>query len=371
MARQKTKSATSPQYQEITQLICPIPGGNLVGPYIRYGSLFDSIVTARTQEDATLPQGIWKREIKQANWPEVVTLCKDFLEHHSKDLQIAAWLMQAWYHTKALEGLTQGLSLFNQLCTNYWQQIHPHRMDAEENLEERCNLIYWLNEKLPPDLHQLQMTKPANPKVAIFTFADTLRFASSPKPAMNKAIATAFQQSQAETPASFYNTIISDTTTALDELKNLEHTLDTHIGGNLFSLSQLRQTLEAIQHFAKEQCKKYAEAKKMAKQVAKKQPPTPLKQKTITKPAAKAPEKADPALAKNSSNDCQQIYRQLEEIITNLKQIHPQSPAAYLIQKAITLDQKSLQEWLEDINQHNLDIQSVQKWLGILPQERK
>lgn len=361
MARQR-KTITPPRYDEITELICPLPGKNPVGPYIRYGPLFDNIVTARTQEDAALPQGVWKREIKHANWPEVVALCKDFLSHHSKDLQIAAWLMQAWYYTKALNGLAQGLNLFNQLCTDYWVQIHPHSADAQDLLEERYNLIHWINEKLSPDLHRVQITKPTNPKVAIFTFDDALQLSDPAKSKANSETVVIYQQSCRETPASFYNTIISGTTVALDELKHLEHTLDTHIGDNLFSLSRLRQTLESIQHFAQTQCKK------RTKEPENKQTQQSETKKASSKPMTTSSEKTVRTPPANTNKDCQQIYQQLEDTIINLKKIHPQSPAPYLIQKAISLDQKSLQEWFEDMRRYNLDISAVQEWLGILPQ---
>jgi len=362
MTLQKKKSITAPKSDEITELLRPIPGDNQVGLYIRYEPIFDDIVTARTQEDANLPQGIWERELKNANWPEVVKLCKDFLNHHSKDLQIAAWLMQAWYHTKSLDGLTQGFHLFNQLCIDYWEQIHPQGLDSEESIEIRSNIINWIDEKLVSDLHRFQVTKPDNPKTAIFTFGEIIRFAESSKPAAKSNIATVLQQSQDETPVHFYQTIISDTTIALDALENLENTLENRFGNNVVSLTQIQRTLEATQNFAQTQYGKHE------KKIEEKQKSAAQKHKTTTQPPLKVSPKKDIPTPKNINHNSEYIYQRLEEIITELKQIHPQSPAPYLIKKAITIDQQSLQEWMQDLDQHKLDVLAIQKWLGILPQ---
>ncbi len=362
MGDKKKQPPASSTYDDIKKLIDPIAGDSPVGPYIRYDALFDDIATARTQEDANLPQGVWEREIKHANWPEVVKLCQDFLSNNSKDLQIAAWLMQAWYYTKSLKGLTQGLHLFNQLCINYWEQIHPHSTDDEETIEARCNLINWIDEKLSSDLHRFQITKPENPKIAPFNFGDSIRFANPSQSTTNSNLMSAFKQSQAETAVYFYQQTISDTTLALEELKNLESTLDLHIDSNLISLTQTKNTLKAIQNLAETQYEK-----RTKEEADKKQTTASKKLKEITKLLPKAVIKEPTAPPASNNHGPKEIYQQLEKIVADLKKLHPQSPAPYLVKKAISLDQQSLQEWLQDVTHHKLELLSIQKWLGILP----
>jgi len=360
MASLKKKKAEPVSNEKLKALLNPITAKNAVGPYIRYDNIFDEIVTQRTQEDATLPQGIWKRDLKQANWLQVAKLCEAFISKHSKDLQIAAWLMQAWYYTKGLKGLTQGLLLFNQLCTTYWANIHPHSHDVEETQEDRCNLVDWINEKLTQDLHCIPVTKPENAKLAGFTFEDVLLFDSNQTLPANSDRTALFQQYKDETPTSFYQALITDTTAAIAEINNLDHTLDNNLGENTFSLSQLRKTLQSIQEYAQKQC----DAR--VKQLQKPKPSvTPVQDKAITKAPPKTNKKPIKTDLETKENNCEFLYDQLRKIAQEIEKIHPHSPAPYLIQKAILVDQKSLQEWLGDIESYNLEALSLQKWMGI------
>src|SRR3954466_7875274 len=67
-----------------------------VGPSLRYEPVYDDIRLSREEDDARLSMGVWQRDLKQADWYKVEALCVDALLNTSKDLQIAAWLTEAW-----------------------------------------------------------------------------------------------------------------------------------------------------------------------------------------------------------------------------------------------------------------------------------
>ena len=74
---------------DVERLLRPIPGDNPAGAYLRYEGTYDRIQEARREDDPTLPQGVWERTLKKADWKSVRTICTEALETRSKDLQIA------------------------------------------------------------------------------------------------------------------------------------------------------------------------------------------------------------------------------------------------------------------------------------------
>jgi len=86
---------------DLEVLLKPIPGENPSGADLRYHTLTDQIKEARRKED-DLNQGVWSRDVKTADYAQVIKLSKEALTKHSKDLQIVAWLVEALLHQEEL-----------------------------------------------------------------------------------------------------------------------------------------------------------------------------------------------------------------------------------------------------------------------------
>jgi type VI secretion system protein ImpA len=84
----------SSQNLDLEALLAPIPGENPAGRSLRYEGTYDAIQEARRADD-DLPQGPWQRARKVADWAGVIQLASEALSTKSKDLQIAAWLVEA------------------------------------------------------------------------------------------------------------------------------------------------------------------------------------------------------------------------------------------------------------------------------------
>src|SRR5690242_11726955 len=89
----------------ISTLLLPISEKAPSGEPLRYEGTYDRIMEARREDDASLEQGVWKRELKKADWILVNQLCLEALQKHSKDLQIAAWLLESWIHLRGFPGV--------------------------------------------------------------------------------------------------------------------------------------------------------------------------------------------------------------------------------------------------------------------------
>jgi len=106
---------SSGQTIDLEAILKPIPGGNPAGKDIRDSKDFDILKEARREEEA-LSQGDWKREAKTADWPKAIQVATKILTTQSKDLQVAAWLVEALLKRHGFGGLRDGLK-FSRGCT--------------------------------------------------------------------------------------------------------------------------------------------------------------------------------------------------------------------------------------------------------------
>src|SRR5215469_10699260 len=140
-------------------LLTPIPGDNPSGPDIRYDSkvpIYDQVKEARRHDD-DLAQGDWQRERKVADYAKVIRLTQDALATKTKDLQLAAWLVDALLHTQGFSGLSGGLTLCHDLVRDFWDTINPPLEDGDE--EPRMAHLDWIGSSLEISLKSLPLTR--------------------------------------------------------------------------------------------------------------------------------------------------------------------------------------------------------------------
>ncbi len=65
------------------------------------------------------------RHVETPNWRIVRDACLDILANHSKDLWVAAWLIEANTRLEGFAGLRDGFHLVAELVERYWSDIHP------------------------------------------------------------------------------------------------------------------------------------------------------------------------------------------------------------------------------------------------------
>jgi type VI secretion system protein ImpA len=143
----------------IEAILEPIPGENPGGEDLRYNPIYDEIKEARRADDS-LDRGAWKREIKTADWDKVIKVSVDALTKKSKDLQIAAWLMEALIKTEGFEGLATGLKIILGLLKDYWEFLYPQV--EEGDLEFRIAPFELINEKFGSHLKEIPLTDPGS-----------------------------------------------------------------------------------------------------------------------------------------------------------------------------------------------------------------
>ncbi|MGB0063087.1 MAG: type VI secretion system protein TssA, partial [Terracidiphilus sp.] len=158
-----------PEILNLDRLTAPIAGENPCGEWLRYEGTYDRIREARREDDPGLPQGVWQTELKRADWGAVEFLCSTALAERSKDLQLAAWLLEAWIQLDGFEGAARGLELIGRLCASFWDGMYP---TLSEELEARLAPIRWINERLSRRLRLLRVTQPEMSGIASYSLAD-------------------------------------------------------------------------------------------------------------------------------------------------------------------------------------------------------
>jgi type VI secretion system protein ImpA len=350
---------------EIENLLVPISPDSPSGEYLLYEGAYDRIKDARREDDVSLERGVWKHTLKRADWSAVESLCIQTLEEHSKDLQIAGWLLEAWLQLHGFAGLREGFRLIAALSDTFWDDIHP-RIEGSD-LEYRIAPIVWLNEKVPTSLKLVPVTKPESGDVRPYCWADwelACRPDSGPVTPAPGTRATAkedkitqgkFQQSALLTPSATLVEIVHDLEHAMESCSDLEALLDKKCQGESPSLRQLSGTLEPIHGLLL----------------------SLLNQRDIDPSAEPAnggaalesldTESFDSASASSEGpvRNRADAYRRLAEAAEYLLRTEPHSPSPYLVKRAIAWGSMSLEELLPHLVRNNGELVDIFRLLQI------
>lgn len=120
-------------------LLAPIDPAAPCGQPARRCPSYAALCEARRQDDPTLPLGAWERELKRADWSGVSVLVGHALQYESKDMQLLAWLYEAQVKLYGIAGIGPTLVLIREICTRYWDDIHPSAADGD--VEHRANIV--------------------------------------------------------------------------------------------------------------------------------------------------------------------------------------------------------------------------------------
>ena len=331
----------------ITELLSPIPGENPSGANLRYSQVYERLREARREEDATT-QGEWAREIKKADYAAVVKLATDALARQTKDLQIAAWLVDATTRLDGFGALAEGLECVRNLLEQYWETIYPQLENGDP--EMRAAPLDWLATYLNAAVVRVPLT---------YSGIDWLRFRESRgipyeqecaeheirMAARNEAIAEGklppeeFDRAVAATPKNFYENCSLGIASALGSLQLLSDLCDSRFGDAAPNFAKLRGALEEIQLGleslapAQAQVRQPAQAEEPVRSQTQGDEPdlVGFESSTPAPPAPVLTTNAEPASSPASSEGA---LSQLIAITRFLRATAPGNPVPYLLLRA-------------------------------------
>lgn len=141
---QTSLAAAFDRQPHLRALLLPLAPEAPCGVPLRHDAVFTEIRLLREEDDPSLPMGQWERPLKRADWPRIEHLCSTVLTTRSKDLQLAAWLAEAWTRQHGLAGLVDGLQLLDALVRSYWSGLHP-LIGEDGDSDARLAPLEWVN----------------------------------------------------------------------------------------------------------------------------------------------------------------------------------------------------------------------------------
>lgn len=354
-------------------LLLPIGDATPSGESLRFDPAYDEVKRLREEDDPTLPQGVWQRELKKADWNGVAALCTELLTKRTKDLQIAAWLTEAWIRLEGWGGGARGLRLIAAFCREFWESVHPSIGEGGE-LTARVSPIIWLVEKLPLPLKMIPITAPTTEDAVPYGWNDweagqyllrlAKRNASAAASSQSGGMVpqTKFLASMSVTPGARLVRLSEELNEFQDAVAELGAVLDERCGPEAPSLASLRDLGESVRTFI---------ARALQERVQNGEVIVETTPAVTSEPSDARLATRDPLLptATGPVTSRADAYARLREASDYLLRTEPHSPVPYLVRRAISWGDMSLSELLEELLHRNADLPTIYALLGIRKQE--
>jgi type VI secretion system protein ImpA len=347
---------------DLDALLAPLPDGDGAGVSLRYEPIYQQIRTMRHEDDASLPMREWERPLAKADWKTVASLCSDALRTRSKDLQLAAWLCEAWTHLYQIEGLVAGTALLNALVEQYWDTAWP-RIDDGDN-DARCAPFAWINDTLAlvlilhVPLLQIEEREPAEVNLYDWQRACAAAGGTNDEAWSSDAL---IRQVNGANVASLVN-LRRQLADARHAWTELDRRLDERLAHDAPSIAQVADALMRLAHAATSLLGDHALADEAQDDMDEIQltddgSAQPLSVHLVAQAAAQsAVTHAVVPVDGTAIADRAHAYRLLELVADYLAQHEPHSPTPYLLRRAVGWGQMSLAELMREIVREEGDL---------------
>jgi type VI secretion system protein ImpA len=138
---------TSPSVFDFDALLAPIGDGEPTGPDLRRDfsttNLYRRLKEARTAARRAETRAVWDDGGgggDKPDWRQLFNDGQQLLANQSKDLEVAAWTVEAAVREHGFAGLRDGFRLCRELVERYWDNLHPNP-DPDEPEDEDEGLI--------------------------------------------------------------------------------------------------------------------------------------------------------------------------------------------------------------------------------------
>ena len=244
---------------DIQAIMAPIPGDNPAGEDIRYSATFEELKEARRADDP-LDRGDWQRDIKTADWNKIISLAGEALSNKTKDLQIAAFLVEALSNTEGFAGVAAGLNIVTGFLRDFWDHLYP--LVEEGDLEYRIGPLEFLNERLWLPIKLIPVTDRTTAGYSWMKWQES-RQVGSEKDTRNpngevdeskqrkradliaegKLTAEEFDNAVTLSSKAFYQKLAENVTACVEAFKRMDETVDEKFGKEAPRLTELKTSL--------------------------------------------------------------------------------------------------------------------------------
>ena len=359
----------SPEVVDIESLIQPISDEAPAGEDIREdrspSSVFYQIKDARERARSAERNMFHEEDTgESANdaWREILDIAPTILKEKSKDLEVAAWYLEALLRIYGFGGLRDGFRLSAKLIEGFWDDIYPvpDEDDEEDVREIRSAPFAGLNGEgregtLIAPIKRVEITDDVDPgPYAYWQYQQALDIQKiHDEDARDERIAEAqvsvdlFDKVINETSVSFCQNLIDDLEGALEAFAELNTALDEKADNYSPPSSNIKNTLNEIlgtvNHLTKDKLAMAAPAEDAEGEAG----------ADGEAPAAGGSSAGGAGNAANIANavvaNREEAFRQLLKIAEFFKKTEPHSPVSYAIEKTVRWGRMSLHELMNEL----------------------
>jgi len=363
----------APEVLVFARLLAPITGDKPTGTDLRSDTSPTSDYYAI--RDARKAASDSERRIDKGDdtgeppdWRPVVERATKVLEEKSKDLELAAYLIEALVRTRGFPGLRDGYRLARELVERFWEGLYPTAQDGE--VQDRFSHILYLNGLDGPGALLVPVRKIAmTEKTSVGAFSMThhhqargLAQIADPKLRQKRIDEGAItlemiQKAVAETPAKFYADLVADITQAGEEFRRFCAALSERSGYDPPSselLGVLESYLDAVKDLARDKLPKV-------------QPPSA----SLAADSAQVAQAPEPPAAAGTIKNRDEAFDRLRKIADYFREHEPQSIIPYALEQVANWGKMSLPELLSELIPDEGPRKNVFKQVGIKPPETK
>ncbi len=357
---------TSPQIIDIAALLAPISEEAAAGSDPRGdkqpGSLYyrvkDARNAARSEERGAVATG----GVTPEEWNTVIDAAVELLSTVGKDLEVAAWLVEALVRTKGFAGLRDGLKVIAGITQTYWETCFPE-LD-EDGIEGKVTSVAGLSGSgaigtLIQPIRLLPITRGELASYSLWNYEQASEIQKIGDPARRQARIDAgavpmdqFMQSVAETPASAFASTVGLIDECLAALAEMSTAFDTVAGNDAPPVTALRELLQqaasSIRFFA---------ADKLA--VASVDEPTEAEEtpQAAGDAAGTAATAAGPRVDGYASRN--EALGELTRLAGYFRKTEPQSLISYTLEEAVRRARLTLPELLTELSDDPAQVQRI------------
>lgn len=297
------------------------------------------------------------------DWVAVAEAAIDLIGNHSKDLEAAAWLIEALVRTEGLRGLGAGATVVSGLTEAFWDTLYPAVAEdepdedpAELRLRALAGLASGARATLLPPLRLLPLFQ--GPDGMPVTLADYDAAVSierlDPEQRESRIAAGARGVStlddMARADPDCLSILLRDAAEALEAWNRMDTVLAEYAGSAKPSLADVRGLLERIDGFARRLAPE-GEA---------------VPDETTAEPGAAPPPRSVPTSA-GAIATREDALRRLDEVADWFRRNEPQSPLSYTLTEAVRRGRMSLPDLLADVVSDYSTRAAILTALGIKP----